>query len=329
MSYTYNDFVMESAMVETTNDTEVSDIQMEQMYAEFNVAVAAYKAFSKYSVISEYANCDVEEFIQESLDDKINKVEDWKNSGGKMKKIAGTVAAGALKIWRAIANFFKNLFSKENNPFAKLSRKIKAIKEKNAKATTDAEVDAITSEINANEKQMKKGKKFSLFIKKTKVPVEQYNQIIRDFANQKLTIDQLERQVKSLLTKITEQEYIIKELEDDKKKAQEQIKTLRTSGMTVKQKKEANARELARQEKEAAENAEAEAEAKRFSDASDATLLIINLLQKEGASLSETDRNRIFELFVTSEDSATNVFKDVIRVAREMVGAQHKGPDAL
>jgi chromosome segregation ATPase len=129
MSYTYNDFVMESAMVETTNDTEVSDIQMEQWNAEFNVACAAFDALRKYSLIAEYAQCDVDEFVQESLDDRINKVDDWKNSGGKMKKVLGTIVSGLLKAFRAVAHFFKNLFSKENNPFAKAARLLKKYKE--------------------------------------------------------------------------------------------------------------------------------------------------------------------------------------------------------
>lgn len=129
MNYTYNDFIMEAAMVETTNDTEVSDIQMEQWNAEFNVACAAFDALRKYSLIAEYAQCDVEEFVQESLDDKITKVDDWKNSGGKMKKVLGTIVSGLLKAFRAVAKFFKNLFSKENNPFAKAARFIKKYKE--------------------------------------------------------------------------------------------------------------------------------------------------------------------------------------------------------
>ena len=126
MNTTFNDFVMESAMIENTNDTGVNDIEMEQWNAEFNVACAAFDAFNKYSLIAEYAQCDVEEFVQESLDDKINKVEDWKNSGGKAKKILGTIAAGALKVFRAVANFFKNLFSKNNNPFRKLGNYLKS-----------------------------------------------------------------------------------------------------------------------------------------------------------------------------------------------------------
>lgn len=129
MSYTYEDFVMESAMVEATNETSVDDITMEQWNAEFNVACAAFDAFNKYALIAEYAQCDVDEFVQESLDDKINKVDDWKNSGGKAKKILGTIWSGLLKMIRAVGNFFKNLFSKENNPFAKASRLLKKMKE--------------------------------------------------------------------------------------------------------------------------------------------------------------------------------------------------------
>ena len=142
MNYTYDDFVMESAMVEITNDTLASDIQMEQWNAEFNVACAAFDAFNKYALIAEYATCDVDEFVQESLDSKIDKIEAWKNSGGKAKKILGTIGAGALKIFRAVANFFKNLFSKQNNPFRKLANYLKA----NSKKTLRSENEKMSAE---------------------------------------------------------------------------------------------------------------------------------------------------------------------------------------
>lgn len=133
-SYTFNDFVMESAMVENTNDTDIYDIEMEQFVAEYNVAMAGFEAFNKYSLIAEYAQCDVEEYFQESLDDKINKVEDWKNSGGKAKKALGTAFAAVLKMFRAVANFFKRLFGRDTNPFAKLAKTIRNRKGMSKKA---------------------------------------------------------------------------------------------------------------------------------------------------------------------------------------------------
>lgn len=159
MSYTYNDFVMESAMVENTNCTDIDSIQMEQYAAEFNVAMAAFNAFNKYSLIAEYAQCDVEEFVQESLDDKINKVEDWKNSGGKAKKALGSAASALLKMIRAVTNFFKKLFGKETNPFARLVKaleKRKALKSGHGKSigTKDVGTD-VNRRIADNEENAK------------------------------------------------------------------------------------------------------------------------------------------------------------------------------
>lgn len=127
---TYNDFVMECAIVETTNETIASDIQMEQWNAEFNVACAAFDAFNKYSLIAEYATCDLEEYVQESkygpdattrLTGAISKVDDWKNSGGKMKKVLGTIAESVLKFVRMIARGLKKLFGGAKTPITKLS----------------------------------------------------------------------------------------------------------------------------------------------------------------------------------------------------------------
>ena len=126
---TLNDFIMESALVETTNDTAVSDIQMEQYNAEINVGMAMLNCMEKYSMLSEYATCDIAEFFEEGkLDDKIASVDEWKNSGGKVKKIIGTIGSGILKALRAVANFFKNLFSKDKNPFAKAKKLIEKMK---------------------------------------------------------------------------------------------------------------------------------------------------------------------------------------------------------
>lgn len=127
---TLNDFIMESAIVETTNDTAVSDIQMEQWNAEINVGMAMLGYMEKYAMLSEYATCDIDEFFEEGtkLDAKIDSVDEWKNSGGKVKKILGTIGGGILKGLRAIATFFKNLFSKDKNPFARAKRLIQKMK---------------------------------------------------------------------------------------------------------------------------------------------------------------------------------------------------------
>lgn len=127
---TLNEFIMESAIVETTNDTSVSDIQMEQYNAEINVGMAMLNCMEKYAMLAEYATCDIGEFFEEGakLDAKIDSVDEWKNSGGKVKKVLGTIGSGILKGLRAIANFFKNLFSKDNNPFAKAKRLIEKMK---------------------------------------------------------------------------------------------------------------------------------------------------------------------------------------------------------
>lgn len=312
MSYTYNDYIMESAMIETTNCTDVDDIQMEQFVAEYNVACAAYNAFEKYSLIAEYAQCDVEEFVQESLDDKIDKVEDWKNSGGKMKKIAGSVAAGALKIIRAIKNFFVNLFSKENNPFAKLSRKIKALKEKNSKASTDAEVNAVIDEVNKNEKEIKKAKKFALFVKKVKIPCEQWTKIIKEVAQGKIEIDKAKRENARLKGELEKALYDVAELQKDKAGAQGEIKLLKKEGVTTNEKKKAAQQRLEAQEKEAQQNAIEEAEANRLTECMQAAELLINTLeQREGSKFDDEKKKEVFAAFLTSPDSPTKAFQAI------------------
>lgn len=165
MSYTYNDFVMEAAMVESTNETTPSDVQMEQWNAEFNVACAAFDAFNKYSLIAEYAQCDVEEFVQESkygpdtttkLTGKIAKVGEWKNSGGKMKKILGTIAESVLRFVRMIARGLKKLFGGAKTPITKLSDWAAAKKEASRKKKPE-KYQAKEDKKNAKiaEKQMK------------------------------------------------------------------------------------------------------------------------------------------------------------------------------
>ena len=157
---TLNDFIMESAIVETTNDTAVSDIQMEQWNAEINVASAMFDVMTKYTTIAEYATCDVDEFFEESkygpsatakLTGKISKVEDWKKDGGAIKKILGTIAIGVLKLIRAVARFFNKIFKSEKNPFRKAA---KWLKEKKAnRAAKKAEKKA---EQGLSEKEIEK-----------------------------------------------------------------------------------------------------------------------------------------------------------------------------
>lgn len=157
---TLNDFIMESAIVETINDTSVSDIQMEQWNAEINVASAMFDVMTKYAMLSEYATCDIDEFFEESkygpsvtakLTGKISKVEDWKKDGGAIKKALGTIAIGVLKMVRAVARFFKRIFKSEKNPFRKLA---KWLKEKKAnRAAKKAEKKA---EKGLSEKEIEK-----------------------------------------------------------------------------------------------------------------------------------------------------------------------------
>ncbi len=309
---TYNDFVMESAMVENTNSTSVNDIDMEQYWAEYNVACAAYNAFEKYSLIAEYAQCDVEEFVQESLNEKIEKVEDWKNSGGKMKKIAGSVAAGALKVIRAIKNFFTRLFSKENNPFARLSRKIKALKEKSSKASTDAEINAVIDEVNKNEKDIKKAKKFALFVKKVKIPCEQWTKIIKEAARDNLDLNKAKRENARLKAELEKALHDVTELQKDKAGAEENIKLLKKEGVTLNEKKKAAQQRLEAQEKEAQQNAIDEAEANRLTECMQAAELLINTLeQREGSKFDDKKKNEVFSAFLTSPDSPTKAFQAI------------------
>lgn len=152
---TLNDFIMESAIVETTNDTAVSDIQMEQWNAEINVGMAMLNCMEKYAMLSEYATCDIDEFFEEGtkLDAKIDSVAEWKNSGGKVKKVLGTIGSGILKGLRAIANFFKNLFSKDKNPFARARKLIKNMKF-NSKKSLRAQLEEAREDIKGLRKDL-------------------------------------------------------------------------------------------------------------------------------------------------------------------------------
>lgn len=152
---TLNDFIMESAIVETTNDTAVSDIQMEQWNAEINVASSIFDVMTKYVTIAEYATCDVDEFFSESkygpsvtakLTGKIAKVEEWKKDGGAIKKVLGTIAVGVLKMVRAVARFFKNRFKSEKNPFRKLAKWLREHKAERAAKKAEKKAEKGLSE---------------------------------------------------------------------------------------------------------------------------------------------------------------------------------------
>ena len=218
MNYTIDDFVMEAAMVESTNETSVSDITMEQWNAEFNVACAAFDAFNKYSLIAEYATCDLEEYVQESkygptasakLTGKIAKVEEWGKEGGVAKKAASKIAATALKIIRAVVRFFSKLFSGAKDGVTAVAEKLKSIKNKHrnpekAQAREDKKnakiaakqmnddsylaegekkrADAYADQVSGLEKQVteqaEKILKYGVYIEKLNAIISEKNQII-------------------------------------------------------------------------------------------------------------------------------------------------------
>ena len=183
---TLNDFIMESAIVETTNDTAVSDIQMEQYNAEINVGMAMLNCMEKYAMLSEYATCDINEFFEEGkLDDKIANVDEWKNSGGKVKKVLGTIGAGILKGLRAIANFFKNLFSKDKNPFARAKRLIQKMKF-NSKKSLRAQLAEAREDIK---EEMKENKELTDKYNKTKKERDYYEK--ENWKNQRAAQDNI------------------------------------------------------------------------------------------------------------------------------------------
>ena len=152
---TLNDFIMESAIAETTNDTSVSDIQMEQWNAEINVASAMFDVMTKYATIAEYATCDVDEFFSESkygpsasakLTSKMAKVEEWKKSGGAIKKVLGTIAYGVLKMARAVVRFYTKHFKSEKNPFRKLAKWLREHKAERAAKKAEKKAEKGLSE---------------------------------------------------------------------------------------------------------------------------------------------------------------------------------------
>lgn len=184
---TLNDFIMESAIVETTNDTAVSDIQMEQWNAEINVGMAMLNCMEKYAMLSEYATCDIDEFFEEGakLDAKIDSVDEWKNSGGKVKKVLGTIGSGILKGLRAIANFFKNLFSKDKNPFARAKRLIQKMKF-NSKKSLRAQLAEAREDL---QEEMEENKELTDKYNKTKKERDYYEK--ENWKNQRAAQDNI------------------------------------------------------------------------------------------------------------------------------------------
>lgn len=128
---TYNDFVMESAMVETTNDTDINDIGMAQLDAEMAVLEACLDTMYKYSLISEYAQCDVDEFYEESAADWLK--EKASAVGSTLKKWGETI----LEKIKAIVKWIINLF-KGGSTFDGLAKKAEKIKDKIEKSEMPA-----------------------------------------------------------------------------------------------------------------------------------------------------------------------------------------------
>lgn len=236
MSYTYEDFVMESAMVETTNETPVSDITMEQYTAEFNVACAAFDAFNKYALIAEYATCDVEEYIQESkygpdtttkLTGKIAKVGEWKNSGGKIKKVLGTIAEAVLKFIRMLARGLNKLFGKESSPVKRLIKWAKSKKdgktlspEKEAKkqAKEDKKNAKIASKQMEDDAYLAEGHK-----KRAEAYAGRVSELEKQNAKQSLQIISLKNQWKKKNAEIEKMNENLKKLANDLKNAKSNI----------------------------------------------------------------------------------------------------------
>lgn len=128
---TYNDFVMESAMVEATNDTDINDIGMAQLDAELSVLEACLDTMYKYSLISEYAQCDVDEFYEESAADWLK--EKASAVGSTLKKWGETI----LEKIKAIVKWIINLF-KGGSTFEGLAKKAEKIKDKIEKSEMPA-----------------------------------------------------------------------------------------------------------------------------------------------------------------------------------------------
>lgn len=130
-SYTFNDFVMESAMVEATNNTDINDIGMAQLDAEMGVLEAYLDTMYKYSLISEYAQCDVDEFYEESAADWLK--EKASAVGSTLKKWGETI----LEKIKAAVKWIINLF-KGGSTFEGLAKKAEKIKDKIEKSEMPA-----------------------------------------------------------------------------------------------------------------------------------------------------------------------------------------------
>ena len=129
---TYNDFVMESAMVETTSATDVNDINMAQLDAEMAVLEAFLDCMYKYSLINEYAECDVDDFYEESAGDWLK--EKASAVGSTLKKWGSTI----LEKIKAVIKWIIGLF-KGGSTFEGLAKKAEKIKDKIEKAEMPAE----------------------------------------------------------------------------------------------------------------------------------------------------------------------------------------------
>ena len=246
---TLNDFIMESAIVETTNDTAVSDIQMEQWNAEIKVGMAMLNCMEKYAMLSEYATCDIDEFFEEGakLDAKIDSVDEWKNSGGKVKKVLGTIGSGILKGLRAIANFFKNLFSKDKNPFAKAKKLIEKMK-LNSKKSLKTQLEEANTAVknlqndtdalyNANAALAKKNQQTTAELNKSRDEIDnlraeraETNERMKKYVNEVMVLtahlDTLKEKNANLVDTIDKLNKALKQAESDKSDFIKEIQNL-------------------------------------------------------------------------------------------------------
>lgn len=269
---TLNDFIMESAIAETTNDTAVSDIQMEQWNAEINVGMAMLNCMEKYAMLSEYATCDIDEFFEEGakLDAKIDSVDEWKNSGGKVKKVLGTIGSGILKGLRAIANFFKNLFSKDKNPFARAKRLIQKMKF-NSKKSLRAQLEEAREDIKGLREDLKEE------MKENKETNDKLNKVTKERDYLEKQNNKNQRIAQDYIGKVMD---LTKELDALKAKNIDLVATVDKLGNALK-----------RAEKAEADNAYFINEIQKLTDDWNVASAELDAAQKENAELKEKNRN--------------------------------------
>jgi predicted nuclease with TOPRIM domain len=305
---------MESAIVETTNDTAVSDIQMEQWNAEINVGMAMLNCMEKYAMLAEYATCDIDEFFEEGkLDDKIASVDEWKNSGGKVKKIIGTIGSGILKGLRAIANFFKDLFSKDKNPFARAKRLIQKMKF-NSKKSLRARLEEAREDIKGLREDLKEE------MKENKEANDKLNKVTKERDYLEKQNNKNQRIAQDYIGKVMD---LTKELDALKAKNIDLVATVeKLSGA------------LKRAEKAEADNARLIKEIQDLTEDWDVATRELDAVQKENADLKSANKNlnmsveaaeaKLTQYESESSNLATKV-NDIIPVIADYIAKADEG----